>query len=1369
MLRSLRSVSSLLIILALTLTTILCLGYPLAAAGNYQPPQSGDIGFGFDDLANGADIITTGTIIENTSYWNEEHTNIYTTAILSVEETLKGTESNSTIAITYPGGQVEEIGEWISDGPILNQGEQVLVFLKEILETEINPIHDVKKSHGERYEIYGGFFGKYEIRDKKVGSIPLSEFKQRVKNVIEGQQLSIAAQEIPAEEVTFPWEYAGFCWPHPPNPNVSFYINENSPDCSNEASSVAAASLTWNATEAKFSFNYAGPTTALTVGRNGVNEIIWVNLGNTPTLAQTTIWHIGSSIIECDMEFNDYYTWSTAVTPLANQYDVESTALHEFGHYLMLEDLYSPTDSAKVMYGYGSPGTTKRVLHSDDKAGIRAIYGYQGLTVINTGASNITGTSADLHGEVLVSILGEIPEIYLYWGTTDGGTATGSWQHSQDIGPRVVGTFGYILEGLSPDTTYYYRYYSTATWGDSWAPDTTSFTTLDTPVITNSDGASDVTSNSARLNGEVLSAGTDNPEVHVYWGDNDGEMLSGNWDHDINLGLKSAGDFSANVSELAHGKPYYYRCYAVNTAGGGWAPSTSSFTTLRTLSIDSIGNGTTDPTTGTYDYVTGAVVNILAVPGTEAHFIEWTGDIDTVSDPHSASTNITINGDYTITANFGFRLDIGVSGNGTTDPTVGSHTYPEGATVNISAIPATHWAFSSWTGNVTDNISANTTITMDTDKAVTANFIRTQGTLTLAVNGNGTTNPTAGTTYAYPAGALENLVATPAPGWRFHNWTGDVDTVADVNSANTTIIINGDYSVTANFDRPILTVSVNGNGTTSPEVGTHSYDWGSTVNITATASANWAFSSWSGDVADNMSANTTVTIDNDKTVTANFVRTHGDVTIAVLGNGNVTPEVGIHNYTVGENVTLVAIPASGWRFVNWTGDVSMVADVNSANTTLTINGDYVITANFAIIDTGVSPGGGGGGGGSAVAGKSTTIFGEMIDDQGLVVEEVQAVSFDNMAILDVLAGTLARDKGGNPLRAIKIVDLTDPHEPQAGGVLIGKVHEFSPSGATFDPPITLIMSYNDSDLPAGMNEETLCIAFWNEDTGSYIPIDGVLDTDANSITTQISHFSQYTILSLPRPAKFTLSGLVITPTSVNPGDNVDISVTITNTGDLSGEYDCNVMGDNVSLQSKRVILEGGAQTTLHFTITAKSEGVHYVSIGSFIGSYTVRLTPASFKVSSLVVSPDEVDIGHNVEISVIVKNTGQSTGSCELKLNINGSIIETKNVALGGGEEQKVSFTFSGDEAGKKLVDVNGLTGQFIIRGEVTPPEQMPLPSEQPTPSQVEGITPEPGTVAVANPSSGVNWPLISGISGGGLVLVACVVYLIWWRRRTKS
>ncbi|NIW16782.1 hypothetical protein GWN19_05190, partial [Candidatus Bathyarchaeota archaeon] len=54
--------------------------------------------------------------------------------------------------------------------------------------------------------------------------------------------------------------------------------------------------------------------------------------------------------------------------------------------------------------------------------------------------------------------------------------------------------------------------------------------------------------------------------------------------------------------------------------------------------------------------------------------------------------------------------------------------------------------------------------------------------------------------YTYDEGTVVDLVAEADGGYQFVEWTGDVGTVADVYAASTTITMNGDYSITANFE-----------------------------------------------------------------------------------------------------------------------------------------------------------------------------------------------------------------------------------------------------------------------------------------------------------------------------------------------------------------------------------------------------------------------------------------------------------------------------------------------------------------------------------------------------------------------------------------
>jgi hypothetical protein len=135
-----------------------------------------------------------------------------------------------------------------------------------------------------------------------------------------------------------------------------------------------------------------------------------------------------------------------------------------------------------------------------------------------------------------------------------------------------------------------------------------------------------------------------------------------------------------------------------------------------------------------------------------------------------------------------------------------------------------------------------------------------------------------------------------------------------------------------------------GSGTTDPAVGPHTYDVGTVVDITATPAAGWEFDSWSGDVANPNSATTTVTMDSDKTVTANFIQVF-TLTMAKVGSGTTDPAVGDHTCLDGTVVNITATPDSGWEFDSWSGDV---ANPNSATTTVTMDAAQTVTANFVV-------------------------------------------------------------------------------------------------------------------------------------------------------------------------------------------------------------------------------------------------------------------------------------------------------------------------------------------------------------------------------------------------------------------------------------
>jgi hypothetical protein len=176
-------------------------------------------------------------------------------------------------------------------------------------------------------------------------------------------------------------------------------------------------------------------------------------------------------------------------------------------------------------------------------------------------------------------------------------------------------------------------------------------------------------------------------------------------------------------------------------------------------------------------------------------------------------------------------------------------------------------------------------------------------------------------------------------------------------------------------------------------------------------------------------------------------------------------------------------------------------------------------------------GGGGGGGGGSVSsnGKTTVSLRGSSSSEGVVWENIRLASMDTKASLDIAYGTKCTNAKGNALTSVSITQIENPEAAQKGVTVIGKVYELGPSGANFDPPITLTIYYDESSLPEGMEKSGLSIAVWDEESGTYKTIDCRVDTETNTITALISHFSRYAIIAVPSaPATVPLSSPVTT-------------------------------------------------------------------------------------------------------------------------------------------------------------------------------------------------------------------------------------------------
>lgn len=101
--------------------------------------------------------------------------------------------------------------------------------------------------------------------------------------------------------------------------------------------------------------------------------------------------------------------------------------------------------------------------------------------LVNLPVSNVQGTSATLNGRI-ISTGNEVPNVTIYYGTSDGGTNPAAWTKSVGLGTQG-GSFSYTAFNLLTNTTYYYTAQAANSEGTVFATPSQSFVTQ-TPEAT---------------------------------------------------------------------------------------------------------------------------------------------------------------------------------------------------------------------------------------------------------------------------------------------------------------------------------------------------------------------------------------------------------------------------------------------------------------------------------------------------------------------------------------------------------------------------------------------------------------------------------------------------------------------------------------------------------------------------------------------------------------------------------------------------------------------------------------------------------------------------------------------------------------------
>jgi subtilisin family serine protease len=292
-------------------------------------------------------------------------------------------------------------------------------------------------------------------------------------------------------------------------------------------------------------------------------------------------------------------------------------------------------------------------------------------------------------------------------------------------------------------------------------------------------------------------------------------------------------------------------------------------------------------------------------------------------------------------------LTVTTSAGGTvTTPGIGDFNYTDGSVAALVASANANYHFVNWTGSavtagkVADPNSSSTTVTMNGNYTIAANFAIDQKSLTTSTTTGGTiTTPGIGA-YLYDYGANASIIASAATGYHFVNWTGSAVTagkVADANSAGTTVTMDANYAVQANFGitQFIIHASAGDNGSISPD-GDITKDYGSSQQFTASPNTGYEVNEWTVDGNSVQSGGTAYTLSN--ITAANMVHVTFriltyTVTASAGDNGSILPN-GYITKDYGSSQQFTALPNTGYEVNEWTVDGN---SIQTGGTTYTLS------------------------------------------------------------------------------------------------------------------------------------------------------------------------------------------------------------------------------------------------------------------------------------------------------------------------------------------------------------------------------------------------------------------------------------------------
>lgn len=221
----------------------------------------------------------------------------------------------------------------------------------------------------------------------------------------------------------------------------------------------------------------------------------------------------------------------------------------------------------------------------------------------------------------------------------------------------------------------------------------------------------------------------------------------------------NSGAFLWTVPD-APGATVRVRAIAHDAAGNlGSDSSATNFTIdLWTITASAGADGSISPS-GAVGVVQGASQSFTITPAAHAHVADVLVDGGSVG----AVTNWnfpSVSANHTIAASFAidtYGLTVTIVGNGSVQKNPDLASYPQGSSVQLTAVPAAGWIFTAWSGD-TSTTGNPILLAIDGARAVTASFADTTPPTVTVTSPNGGENWAAGSSQSVTWSAADNAV-----------------------------------------------------------------------------------------------------------------------------------------------------------------------------------------------------------------------------------------------------------------------------------------------------------------------------------------------------------------------------------------------------------------------------------------------------------------------------------------------------------------------------------------------------------------------------------------------------------------------------------